>query len=115
MHAQVSKLSISRFWSWFPITSVKGNDKITLLYMINTRLRKLKEAVAIFSESLTIDKFFMEAYVSRGNAFLDYGNEAGLKAAQADYERALVLKPTYLPARYADVFVTNFNFGGYSE
>lgn len=64
------------------------------------RLRKLKEAVAIFSESLVIDKFFMEAYISRGNAFLDYGNEAGLKAAQADYQRALMLKPTYMPARY---------------
>ncbi|XP_067933193.1 uncharacterized protein [Watersipora subatra] len=63
------------------------------------KLRQLKEAVAIFSEALAIDKFFMEAYVSRGNAFLDYANEAGVKAAQADYERALMLKPTYLPAR----------------
>jgi len=67
--------------------------------MCVTRLKQLKEAVAIFSESLAIDKFFMEAYVSRGNAFLDYGNPEGIKAAQADYERALLLKPTYLPAR----------------
>ena len=59
----------------------------------------MKEAVAIFSEALTIDKFFMEGYVSRGNAFLDYGNAAGIKAAQADYERALLIQPTYLPAR----------------
>lgn len=46
----------------------------------------------------------MEAYVSRGNAFLDYGNAAGIKAAQADYERALLLQPTYLPARYGECF-----------
>lgn len=55
--------------------------------------------MAIFSEALTIDQFFMEAYVSRGNAFLDYGNAAGIKAAQADYERALRLQPTYMAAR----------------
>lgn len=64
------------------------------------RLRKLKEAVAIFSEALTINQYFLEAYISRGNAFLDYGNEAGIRAAQTDYQRALLLKPEYLPARY---------------
>lgn len=62
-------------------------------------MRKLKEAVAIFTEALTLDKFFMEGYVSRGNAFLDYGNAVGIKAAQADYERALLLQPTYMAAR----------------
>lgn len=65
-----------------------------------TRLRQLKEAVAIFSEALRIDNFFLEAYVSRGNAFLDYGHDAGIKAAQADYQRALLINPIYIPARW---------------
>jgi len=68
--------------------------------MLNSRLKKLKEAVAIFSECLAIDKFFLEAYISRGNTFLDYGNPEGIEAAQCDYQRALAIKPTYVPARY---------------
>ena len=54
----------------------------------------------MFSEAISIDKHFLEAYIGRGNAFLDYGDGAGIKAGQADYQRALLISPSYLPARY---------------
>ncbi|XP_023933182.1 tetratricopeptide repeat protein 6-like [Lingula anatina] len=63
------------------------------------KLNCLEDAVKAFSVALTLDKFFLEGYIGRGNVLMDYGHDAGLKFARRDYERALQLNPIYLPAR----------------
>ena len=44
---------------------------------ILTRLDKLKESVQSFTRAVQLDHFFIDAYIGRGNAFMDYGHEIG--------------------------------------
>jgi hypothetical protein len=48
---------------------------------------------------LELDHFFLDAYIGRGNVFLDFGTDMGRLFAGYDYQRCLVLKPMYLAAR----------------
>ncbi|XP_038063059.1 uncharacterized protein LOC119733763 isoform X2 [Patiria miniata] len=63
------------------------------------KLNKLEDAVTVFSSALKVDIFFLDAYIGRGNAFMDYGHEITHQMARRDYERALHLNPQCLPAR----------------
>lgn len=69
------------------------------LFIHYFRLNRLKESVTVFSRCLQLDPFFLDGLLARGNAFMDYGNEFGLKFAKRDYQRALRLDPFCLPAR----------------
>ena len=46
------------------------------------RLRRLQKAVESFSTSLKLDPFFIDAYISRGNVYMDYGHSRGLTEAK---------------------------------
>ena len=63
------------------------------------RLKRLEEAVKSFTRALQLDQFFLDGIISRGNVFMDFGTAAGRRYARFDYERALHLDPTCLPAR----------------
>lgn len=41
----------------------------------------------------------MDAYVGRGNSYMEYGHDEGTKEAQKDFLRALHFNPTYTKAR----------------
>lgn len=59
----------------------------------------LEEAVRSFTKALELDHFFLDAYIGRGNVFMDFGTDMGRMFAGYDYQRCLVLQPTYLSAR----------------
>ncbi|XP_071786267.1 uncharacterized protein [Asterias amurensis] len=63
------------------------------------KLNRLEDAVTVFTSALEVDIFFLDAYIGRGNAFMDYGHEITNQMARRDYERALHLDPKCLPAR----------------
>ncbi|XP_078682864.1 uncharacterized protein LOC144917111 isoform X2 [Branchiostoma floridae x Branchiostoma belcheri] len=63
------------------------------------KLDKLEDAVDSFSQAIQVDPFFIDAYIGRGNAYMDYGHEEGILMARKDYEHALRLDPTNVTAR----------------
>ncbi|XP_043405341.1 tetratricopeptide repeat protein 6 isoform X1 [Chelonia mydas] len=63
------------------------------------RLEQLEEAVNSFTQVLKLDPFSLDAYVARGNSYMEYGNEAGNTLAQKDFLKALHLNPKYVKAR----------------
>ncbi|XP_064636762.1 uncharacterized protein LOC135493378 isoform X2 [Lineus longissimus] len=63
------------------------------------KLNMLEEAVRSFTKALELDHFFLDAYIGRGNVFMDFGTDMGRMFAGYDYQRCLVLQPTYLSAR----------------
>ncbi|XP_044127196.1 tetratricopeptide repeat protein 6 [Bufo gargarizans] len=63
------------------------------------RLQQYEEAVRAFSQVLEINPLTPEGYIGRGNAYMEYGHQEGIKRAQADFVKALHLKPTCIAAR----------------
>uniref|UniRef100_A0A7M4E7S9 Tetratricopeptide repeat domain 6 n=1 Tax=Crocodylus porosus TaxID=8502 RepID=A0A7M4E7S9_CROPO len=63
------------------------------------RLQQFEEAVKSFTQVLKIDPFFVDAYVGRGNSYMEYGHEAGHIQAQKDFLKALHLNPKCINAR----------------
>ncbi|XP_071495128.1 uncharacterized protein [Diadema antillarum] len=63
------------------------------------KLNRLEDAVAIYSSALEVNPFFIDAYLGRGNAFMDYGHRETTLLARRDYQRALLLEPECLVAR----------------
>ncbi|XP_014340070.1 uncharacterized protein TTC6 [Latimeria chalumnae] len=63
------------------------------------RLKQLKKAVKAFNHALKLDPILLDAYIGRGNVYMDYGHETGIKQAQRDFIRALHLNPLCLKAR----------------
>jgi tetratricopeptide (TPR) repeat protein len=61
-----------------------------------TGRKKLKEAVARFTEALAVDPSFVEAYIARGNAETELRMH---KEALADFNKALELDPSLKEAR----------------
>ncbi|XP_073410285.1 tetratricopeptide repeat protein 6 isoform X2 [Dendrobates tinctorius] len=63
------------------------------------RLRQYEEAVQAFCQVLQINPLTSEGYIGRGNAYMEYGHKKGIRRAQADFVKALHLKPTCIAAR----------------
>ncbi|XP_074650504.1 uncharacterized protein LOC141905524 isoform X2 [Tubulanus polymorphus] len=63
------------------------------------KLGRLEEAIRAFTKAIELEQFFLDAYMGRGNAFLDFGTRTGVACARHDYERCIKLDPLYLPAR----------------
>ncbi|XP_078000685.1 tetratricopeptide repeat protein 6-like, partial [Glandiceps talaboti] len=63
------------------------------------KLNRLEEAVKTYTGALQVDKYFLDALIGRGNAFMDYGHDIANTAARHDYETAMHLDPLCLPAR----------------
>ncbi|XP_072545496.1 uncharacterized protein ttc6 isoform X2 [Salminus brasiliensis] len=78
------------------------------------RLGQLQEAVEAYSEALRLSPFLLDAYVGRGNVFMDYGHSQGSKQAQRDFLSALHLNPQCSSARIALAY--NFQvFGSFQR
>ena len=57
------------------------------------RLNRVQDSVNSYSEALKIDPFFKEAYIGRGNAFMDYGHDVATRYArwgQSDHSELIV-------------------------
>ncbi|XP_054827481.1 uncharacterized protein LOC129324317 [Eublepharis macularius] len=63
------------------------------------RLQKYEEAVKSFSTVLKLDPFSLDAYIGRGNSYMEYGHQAGSKQAQKDFLKAIHLNPLCIKAR----------------
>ncbi|KFO84213.1 Tetratricopeptide repeat protein 6, partial [Buceros rhinoceros silvestris] len=63
------------------------------------RLDEFEEAVRSFDQALKLDPLSVDAYVGRGNSYMEYGHKAGCKQAQKDFLRAIHLNPKCLKAR----------------
>ncbi|XP_028830222.1 uncharacterized protein ttc6 isoform X3 [Denticeps clupeoides] len=63
------------------------------------RLGQLQESVKAYTQAMRFHPFFLEAYVGRGNALMDYGHNQARKQAQRDYLSALHLDPLCQSAR----------------
>ncbi|NXH10275.1 TTC6 protein, partial [Bucco capensis] len=63
------------------------------------RLHKFKEAVRSFDQALKLDPASADAYVGRGNSYMENGHKAGCKQAQKDFLRAIHLNPQCVKAR----------------
>ncbi|XP_036448519.1 uncharacterized protein ttc6 [Colossoma macropomum] len=63
------------------------------------RLGQLQEAVEAYSEALRLNPFLLDAYVGRGDVFMDYGHAQANKQAQRDFLSALHLNPQCSSAR----------------
>uniref|UniRef100_A0AAY3ZWU0 Tetratricopeptide repeat domain 6 n=1 Tax=Denticeps clupeoides TaxID=299321 RepID=A0AAY3ZWU0_9TELE len=60
---------------------------------------ELQESVKAYTQAMRFHPFFLEAYVGRGNALMDYGHNQARKQAQRDYLSALHLDPLCQSAR----------------
>ncbi|XP_074853635.1 tetratricopeptide repeat protein 6 [Carettochelys insculpta] len=63
------------------------------------RLEQFEEAVNSFTKVLKQDPLSLDAYVARGNSYMEYGHEAGSIQAQKDFQKALHLNPKCVKAR----------------
>ncbi|XP_019573938.2 tetratricopeptide repeat protein 6 [Rhinolophus sinicus] len=63
------------------------------------RNKEFEEAVHFFTWALNIDPCFLDAYIGRGNSYMEYGHDEATKQAQKDFLRALHFNPTYTKAR----------------
>ncbi|XP_049681960.1 tetratricopeptide repeat protein 6 [Accipiter gentilis] len=63
------------------------------------RLNEFEEAVRSFDQALKLDPVSVDAYVGRGNLYMENGHEAGCKQAQKDFLRAIHLNPKCIKAR----------------
>ncbi|XP_062863091.1 uncharacterized protein ttc6 isoform X2 [Trichomycterus rosablanca] len=63
------------------------------------RLGQLQEAVDAYNEALTLNPFLLDAYIGRGNVFVDYSHVDTNKQAQRDFLTALHLNPLCFSAR----------------
>ena len=55
--------------------------------------------MSTFTKCLQLNSFFLEGYIARGNVFMDYGHDGGVRRARGDYQRAIKMKPLCLAAR----------------
>ncbi|KAM5336951.1 tetratricopeptide repeat protein 6 [Glossophaga mutica] len=67
--------------------------------MCHHRTKEFEEAVNFFTWALKINPCFVDAYVGRGNSYVEYGHDEGIKQAQKDFLRALHFNPTSTKAR----------------
>ncbi|NXT77803.1 TTC6 protein, partial [Zapornia atra] len=63
------------------------------------RLHEFEEAVRSFGQVLKLDPVSVDAYVGRGNSYMENGHETGCKQAQKDFLRAIHLNPKCIKAR----------------
>uniref|UniRef100_A0A8D1CIJ4 Tetratricopeptide repeat domain 6 n=1 Tax=Sus scrofa TaxID=9823 RepID=A0A8D1CIJ4_PIG len=63
------------------------------------RNKEFEEAVNFFTRALKIDPCFPDAYIGRGNSYMEYGHEEATKQAQKDFLKALHVNPMYTKAR----------------
>ncbi|KAJ1102670.1 hypothetical protein NDU88_000114 [Pleurodeles waltl] len=72
---------------------------LLVLGLCHHRLRQFTEAVGVFDLVLKLEPVSADAYVGRGNSYMEYGHMEATKQAQRDFLTALHLNPKCLKAR----------------
>ncbi|KAL2789996.1 tetratricopeptide repeat protein 6 isoform 2 [Daubentonia madagascariensis] len=67
--------------------------------MCHHRIKEFEEAVNFFTWAIKINPCFLDAYVGRGNSYMEYGHDEATKQAQKDFLKALHFNPSYIKAR----------------
>ncbi|CAB1331169.1 unnamed protein product, partial [Coregonus sp. 'balchen'] len=86
----------------FKAASLRSPEDATIYHALGVyhhRLGQLQESVEAYSQAMQISPFFLDAYVGRGNACMDYGHTQATKQAQRDFLSALHLNPLCSNAR----------------
>ncbi|XP_064920077.1 tetratricopeptide repeat protein 6 isoform X2 [Columba livia] len=63
------------------------------------RIHEFEDAVRSFDQALKLDPVSVDAYIGRGNSYMENGDEDGCKQAQKDFLRAIHLNPKCIKAR----------------
>ncbi|KAL7862113.1 hypothetical protein SRHO_G00135540 [Serrasalmus rhombeus] len=86
----------------FKAAAMKHSEDASIRHSLGVhyhRLGQMQEAVEAYSEALRLSPFLLDAYVGRGNVFMDYGHAQANKQAQRDFLSALHLNPQCSSAR----------------
>ncbi|XP_051002460.1 tetratricopeptide repeat protein 6 [Acomys russatus] len=67
--------------------------------MCHHRIKEYEGAVDFFTKAVKINTRFLDAYIGRGNSYMEYGTNEALKRAQKDFLKALHIDPSCLKAR----------------
>ncbi|XP_032098398.1 tetratricopeptide repeat protein 6 [Sapajus apella] len=67
--------------------------------MCHHRINEFEEAINFFTWALKINPCFLDAYVGRGNSYMEYSLDEATKKAQKDFLKALHINPGYIKAR----------------
>ncbi|XP_040598979.1 tetratricopeptide repeat protein 6 [Mesocricetus auratus] len=67
--------------------------------MCHHRIKEFEGAVDFFTRAVKINPCFLDAYIGRGNSYMEYGQDEALKLAKKDFLRALHLDPASSKAR----------------
>ncbi|KAM6462023.1 tetratricopeptide repeat protein 6 isoform 2-T2 [Liasis olivaceus] len=81
------------------MTEQKNKELFISIGLCYHRLKKYEEAVESFSKVLQLDPFFLDAYIGRGNAYLEYGHSEGARQALKDFLKAVHINPVCIKAR----------------
>uniref|UniRef100_A0A8C9DDS3 Tetratricopeptide repeat domain 6 n=1 Tax=Prolemur simus TaxID=1328070 RepID=A0A8C9DDS3_PROSS len=63
------------------------------------RIKEFEEAVNLFTWAIKINPCFLDAYIGRGNTYMEYGHDEATNQAQKDFLKALHLNPSYIKSR----------------
>uniref|UniRef100_A0A8C0WG14 UDP-N-acetylglucosamine--peptide N-acetylglucosaminyltransferase SPINDLY n=1 Tax=Castor canadensis TaxID=51338 RepID=A0A8C0WG14_CASCN len=67
--------------------------------MCHHRIKEFEKAVTFFTWAIKINPRFLDAYIGRGNSYMEYGHDDAIKQAQKDFLKVLHLNPAYIKAR----------------
>uniref|UniRef100_A0A8C2LFU4 Tetratricopeptide repeat domain 6 n=1 Tax=Cricetulus griseus TaxID=10029 RepID=A0A8C2LFU4_CRIGR len=67
--------------------------------MCHHRIKEFEGAVDFFTRAVNINSCFLDAYIGRGNSYMEYEQDKALKLAQKDFLKALHIDPSSLKAR----------------
>ncbi|XP_055464683.1 tetratricopeptide repeat protein 6 [Psammomys obesus] len=67
--------------------------------MCHHRIKEFEDAVNFFTRAIKINPLFLDAYVGRGNSYMEYEKHEAMKRAQKDFLRALRFDPSSSKAR----------------
>ncbi|XP_061072795.1 tetratricopeptide repeat protein 6 isoform X1 [Conger conger] len=86
----------------FKAASGKSPGDATIFHalgVLHHRLGQLQESTEAYTQALRLKPFFLDAYLGRGCAFMNYGHAQAYKQAQRDFLSALHLNPLCSSAR----------------
>ncbi|XP_063118718.1 tetratricopeptide repeat protein 6 isoform X4 [Rattus norvegicus] len=67
--------------------------------MCHHRIKEFQGAVEFFTRAIKINPRYLDAYIGRGNSYMEYEQNKAMIQAQKDFLRALHLDPSNLKAR----------------
>nr|XP_012622509.1 tetratricopeptide repeat protein 6 [Microcebus murinus] len=63
------------------------------------RIKEFEEAIKFFTWAIEINPCFLDAYIGRGNSYMEYGHGEATNRAQKDFLKALHFNPSYIKSR----------------